>query len=343
MQVPNAGMTQNNNFTISLTIRVSLIKSAPMRKMLILLLASTITAQADNWIDNWTYDASSLVKAVYSDWHHNMPDTGMLPSFASFELTSNMGERHGGSTLGWQQYGLCVPLADPRRSGGAGIMFNASLNADVTFMDADGALHLDKNELYHISLPCAAILPRQNGDTVMFAVSPTLASDFVRNAHCFHVNLLFNYTVKHSETFSYSLGLGYSPEAMVYGIMPFFSFDWQISEDWALSMSAARVSLMRAMNERWEVGVFADVMGGSWAVETDYGTRMLRVRSFVMGATVEYDFSAPGQTKRIVTFSLGGTLATAADICRYNNDRDREVGHHYHPGVFVSGAVDFRF
>lgn len=314
-----------------------------MKKTLFLLMACVSVAHGDNWLDDWMDDASSMTKAVYSDWHHNMPDSGLLPSFVSFELTSNMGERHGGSTLGWQQYGLCVPLADPRRSGGAEVIFNASFNAELTFMDADGAFNLDRNELYKFTLPCAVILPRQNGDTVMAAVAPTLASDFVRNAHCFHVNFLFNYTIKHSETFSYSLGLGYSPDSAVYGMMPLIGFNWKMSDVWTMSLNGARFSVMRDMGDGLELGLFTDVMGGSWAVESEYGTRMLRVRSLVAGLTAVYDFSQPGETKRVVNLSIGSTVTTMAELCKYNNDHDREEGHHYHPGLFVSGAVDFRF
>ena len=70
---------------------------------------------------------------------------------------------------------------------------------------------------------------------------------------------------------------------------------------------------------------------------------MLRVRSLVVGVTAEYDFSEPAQTKRIVTCSIGSIVSTAVDVCRYNDDRDRDASHHYHPGLYVSAGVDSRF
>ncbi len=309
-----------------------------------MLLAVCPVAFADDWFNDWVDDAAVVAHAVYTDWHHNLPESGFMPSFASFELTTNMKEsHHGGSTLGWQKYGLCVPLADPRKSGGSDWMFNASLNADVTFMDADGAFDLQKNELYNINLPVAAIVPRANGDTIVAVVSPALASDFKSNAHSFHLNFLLSYSVKYSETFSYSVGVGHSPDATVYGLMPVFSFKWQMSPEWLVQMSGFRFSVLRQLDDRFSLGLFADGAGGSWAVSTEYGTRMLRVRSLVLGATAEYDFSKQGETKRIAAFSLGSTVATYAQFCRYNKDLDREEGHHYKPGLFVSGAVDFRF
>ena len=314
-----------------------------MKKTMAILLAVVSSAYAENWFNDWMDDASVMAQAVYSDWHHKLPESGFMPSFASFEMTSTMGERHGGSILSWQKYGLCIPLADPRRSGGSDWMFNASVNADITFMDANGAFDLRRSELYNITLPVAAIVPRQNGDTIVAVVAPALASDFVHSAHSFHLNFLLSYSVKHSETFSYSVGIGHSPDATIYGFMPVFSFNWQMTPVWSMQMSGFRYAVMRKMDEHLSLGLFADGAGGSWAVNTVYGTRMLRVRSLVLGTTAEYDFSKPGETKRIATLSVGSTVATSAQLCRYNSDLEREEGHHYHPGLYVAGAVDFRF
>lgn len=314
-----------------------------MKKTLVLLISLLSVAHADNWYNDWVDDVSVMTKAIYTDWHHDLPESGLYPSYASFEFTSNMGERHGGSTLGWQQYGLCIPLADPRKSGGADMMFNASLNADFTYMDADGDFDLKRNELYHLTLPLAAIFPRQNGDTFVAVVAPALASDFVHKAHSFHLNFLFTYSVKHSENFSYSFGIGHSPDAAIYGLMPFFSFDWQMNDEWAMRMSGFRFSVMRDMGAGLELGAFVEGAGGSWAVSSEYGTRMLRVRSMVAGVTAEYDFSKEGETKRVIALNVGSTIVTTAELCRYNSDLDEEEGHHYHPGLFVSGSVDFRF
>ncbi len=314
-----------------------------MKKALLLLLGMTSSAFAADWFDSMIDDTSDFAWTMYSDWHHKLPESGLFPSFFSFETVSNMGERHGASTLNWQKIGLCVPLADPRRSGGKDWMFNASLNSEITFMDADGEFDLRRNELYHFSLPISAMVPRDNGDMVIFAVSPAFASDFVHRAHSFHVNLLLSYRVEHSESLSYSVGIGHSPDATIMGFMPVFSFDWKMTPEWSMRLSGMRYSIMRDMGHGLELGVFADGAGGSWAVSTPGGTRMLRVRSLVAGVTAAYDFSRPGETKRLASLSVGSTLITSADLCYYNSDLDRVKGHHYHPGLYISGAVDFRF
>ncbi len=314
-----------------------------MKKTLALLLALAPSVWADGWFTTWVDETSDFAWSMYSDWNHKLPESGLFPSYFSLEGVSSMSERHGDSSLSWQKVGLSIPLADPRRSGGKDWNFNASFNAEVTFMDTCGAFDLRRNELYTLSLPLSVIVPEEDGDFLIFAVAPSAASDFVHRAHSFHVNMLLSYSVKYSETLTYSVGLGHSPDATVMGVMPVFSFDWKVTPEWNVKLNALRFSVMRDMGDGLSVGVFANGAGGSWAVNTEQGTRMLRVRSLVAGFTAEYDFSKPGETKRIVTMSVGSTLMTSADVCWYNSDLDRVEGHHYHPGLYVSSSVDFRF
>lgn len=314
-----------------------------MKKNLSILLALSSTVMAEGWFDAWLDNTSALAQELCSDWRHEMPETGMMPSFFSTEFTSNMGERHGGSTMSWQQYSLCLPLADPRRSGGSGWMFNASVNADVTFLKSQGSLDIRHNDLYHVALPIAAVVPRSNGDSMVFAVSPGFDSDFARSAHSFHWNMMGTYRVNYSDSFSYAVGLAYAPYSSEWSIMPVVAFDWHITPDWTLMLSGYSLRVMRDFGDGFSLGAFVKGAGGSWAVQQEQGTRLLRIRSLVLGATVEYDFSQPGQTKRIITCSVGSILTTAVDVCRYNSDRDRDESHHYHPGLYVSAGVDFRF
>lgn len=314
-----------------------------MKRIISLLLAFSPVSMADGLFSSWLDDTSSLAQEFGGAWRHEMPESGMMPSFVSAEYVSRMGERHGGSSLGWQQYSICLPLADPRRSGGDKWMFNASVNADVTVLDTSGSFDLKHNDLYHLSVPVTAIVSCRSGNNIIMAVSPSFDSDFAQSAHSFHLNLMASYRVQQSETFSYSVGLGYAPYAGAWSVLPLISFDWQMTPEWSLSLSRASLKAMRDMGHGFSLGAFVQSEGGSWAVETPNGTRLLRIRSLVAGITGEYDFSREGETKRIVTLSVGSTLATAADICEFNSDQDREDTHHYKPGLYISTSVDFRF
>ena len=314
-----------------------------MKWMLAILPALPSVALADAWYHEWKENTITMAQGLYDNWRHEMPESGFMPSFLSFEFTSNMGERHGGSEMSWQQYGINLPLADPRRSGGEDWMFNASFNAQVTVINTSGNLRLRRNDLYSFSIPIAAIIPQDGGDRIVLAVSPAMSSDFVHRAHSFHVNFLASYHVKYSDSFSYTIGLAHSPDATVWALVPVVNFDWKMNEDWRLSLSGFKATVLRNMGAGVDAGFFVQGSGGAWAVDQPQGTRMLRVRSLVAGAMAEYDFSRPGETRRIVSLSVGTTLATTADVCRYNSDLDEEERHHYHPGLYVSGAVDFRF
>lgn len=314
-----------------------------MKKTVALMLLTAVLAHAESWYDSWLENTSSMAQEICNNWRHEMPETGILPSFVSAEFSSNMGERHGGSRFGWRQVGVTIPFADPRRSGGEDWMFNASLNAEMTVMDAKGTLDFRNDEFYHFSLPVSAIIPRNNGNMYIFAVAPSLASDFVHAAHSFYVNLLASYNVKHNESLSYSIGLAYAPMSGTWSLLPVFSCNWQFEQNWEFRLKGYKISLMRDMGQGWDAGLFVQASGGSWAMDAEQGTRLLRVRSIVAGVTAEYDFSKPGQTKRMATLSIGSTLTTAVDVCEFNSDRDRDSGYHYHPGLYVSGGVDFRF
>ena len=314
-----------------------------MKNYVCLLLALCSPAVAEGWFDSWLDDTSAMAQELCSNWRHEMPETGMMPSYFSAEFTSNMGERHGDSKMSWQQYSLCLPLADPRRSGGEQWMFNASVNADVTFLKSTGSLDIRHNDLYHFSVPVAAIIPCEGGNRLVLAVSPTFDSDFARSSHSFHLNMMASYTRKASDSFTYSFGLAYTPYASSWSVMPVVACDWQITPDWMLTFSGYSLRIMRDMGDGFSLGAFVKGTGASWAVQQEPGTRLLRVRSLVTGVTAEYDFSQSGQTKRIITCSVGSILATAVDVCRFNSDQDREASHHYHPGLYVSAGVDFRF
>lgn len=288
-------------------------------------------------------NTSALAQALSHDWRHELPESGVLPSYFNVEYVSRMSERGGGSSISWQQYSMSFPLADPRRSGGENWMFGASFNADVTMLDKSGALHVQNNDLYHVSLPVSVFVPRSNGNMLVFAVSPAFNSDFDQREHSFHLNMQATCAIKKSERFSYSVGLSYAPYAADWNVLPVFAFDWQVDDDWKVSLSGFSLRAMRDLGRGLSAGLFVQGEGGAWAVSTPGGTRLLRVRSLVAGFSAEYDFSNKGESKRIVALSIGSTLATAVDVCKYNSDRDREESHHYQPGLYVSAGVDFRF
>ncbi len=289
--------------------------------------------------------ASGLASAQNASLcHMEMPETGLLPSAFSYEFASSMRERHNGSShFGMQNVQLTIPFTDPYKSSVRGWAVNAELSTTLTFVDAEGTLNLESDTLYKFTLPIAFIRTQPAGERLVLAAAPTVSSDLERGARCFDFGFLASYTKPIHENFSMSLGLASYPRFARYGLVPVFGFEWKPAEDWLVSLRGYRLSAMKTVTERFSAGVFASARGGVWSVQTERGARLLNVQSLVAGVTGEYDFSSAGQRKRIITASLGSTLATSVRFHECDRDRDADEAHHYRPGLFASFGVDFRF
>ncbi len=281
--------------------------------------------------------------AAESEWRHQLPETGLCPSYARLTAITRMGERHGGSHLSMLRGALTLPLADPRRSGIGEWCFNAQLDVEGTRVNVGGSLRLAHDDFFGLALPMSFLRPETNGNRLTLSLVPGVAADSSSLSEGWNLGAAVGYSVRRSETLRYGLGLYVSPRFAQHGIIPLFSFEWKPAQDWTVSLKNYRLSAMKSLSDKLEVGSFLAGTGGIWAAETPRGTRFFRVRSLVAGVRAEYDFSRVGQTKRILEFSIGSTLATSAGFCRRNGGKDAESLYHYKPGLYLSAGVDFRF
>ncbi len=277
-------------------------------------------------------------------WHYGMPDTGLLPSYGRFEWFTRMGERHGGnSELSMQSYGISVPFLDPRKTGWGETMVNLQFDAKVTILNTGGSLDLANEEMYNFALPITFITPMPNGRRWTYGLAPEVASDSDAAEKGFDLAAYAFYTVKQSEHFTYSLGLAASPRFAEYGVLPMMRFEWTPNDRWTVSLAGYQLQALYHATDRLSFGPFLASRGGIWSVGTERGDRIFRVRSLVAGAMFEYDFSRPGQTKRIITAAVGSTLTTNAQFLERNGRKDAYDNHHYKPALYISAGVDFRF
>ena len=207
-----------------------------------------------------------------------------------------------------------------------------------------GGFGLRKRELYDFALPLSLIRNYPSGNRLILAAAPTIASDFVKWDRALSMNGLVEYRIKASECFSYAFGVACTPRLVSWGLIPVASFEWQPCDNWNVKLGGARLTVMRDLPRGWSAGFFASGVGGSWAVSADDGnTRLFRVRSLVMGGMAEWDFSRPGQRKRIVNFAVGMPVLTTAEYCRFNASKKTLGKRHYGTGVYATAAIDFRF
>lgn len=278
-----------------------------------------------------------------STLHYSLPDSGMTPSFAEVTYISRMRQRHGGSDMSLQRVDVTLPLSDPRKSSWNKFHINAALDINFTNINAGGSLHLDHETMYNVAAPISLIYNRPNGNTLIFGVAPEIATDGDAIAKGMDLAAFAMYTIKHSENFKYTLGAAISPRFAVNGIVPFFGFEWTPNSQWTVQMKGYKMSALYHVNNKLSVGPFLSGEGGIWAVDTARGEELFRIRALIMGVTAEYDFSAPGETKRIMTFSIGTNVATHAEFLKRNADKDTVESHHYKPAFYISGGLDFRF
>lgn len=276
-------------------------------------------------------------------WTLRMPETAILPSYAKISYISRMGERHGGSHLGMQDYTVNVPFADGRRSHVGKWYYNVQANISATIMNVGGELDLRRDELMVFSLPISLIRPLENGNRLMVTAMPRYAGDVVSSAHAWDLALAAEYSVKKNEKLSYSVGLAASPRFADYVVVPYIAFRWQPTPDWMVRMRGYQLATLYKVNDRLQVGPAISNEGGAWMVSSSRGQRIFRVRSLALAGLAEYDFSAPGKSKRMLNLAIGATLATTAEYCRRSLGRDAIETRHYHPGFYVAGEVDFRF
>lgn len=282
--------------------------------------------------------------AQAGDWRYGLPDTGMAPSYGKVEIFTRMSERHGDkSDFSLQSYGLTIPFADPRKTGFGDTLLNVQLDAKLNVVNGGGSFRPENELLYNFSLPITFITPGQHNTRWTYGIAPEVAADSATFSKGTDALLYGFCTVKYSENFNYTLGLAASPRFSRYLVLPVLRFEWEPNERWTVDMKGYEVRAMYHATERLSFGPFVGGRVGMWAVETPRGARFLRVRSLVVGAGLEYDFSQPGQTKRIFTAAVGSTVATHAQYCERNADKDAYESHHYKPGFYVSAGVDFRF
>ena len=276
-------------------------------------------------------------------WSLRMPQTGLLPSYAKATYLTRMHERHGGSHMGMQDYTLNIPFVDGRRSHVGSWWYNVQGNATATLMDVGGSLDLRRDALFDFAIPVTLIHPLPKNRRLMLTAMPHYAGDGVHSAHAWDLSAVVDYAVKYSDTFAYSVGVAASPRFAQYAAVPYFFFSWNATQDWTVRLQGYQLTALYAVTERLRVGPSLSGEGGSWMVARPEGQRILRVRSLMAAMVAEYNFAAPGQSKRLFTASLGSTLATTAEICNRTARKESIETHHYKPGLAFSLEVDFRF
>lgn len=286
----------------------------------------------------------ACVSAAQAAWQYHLPETGLLPSAASYSFLAPGGERHHGEgSLGLQTVEMTLPFADPRRSNIGDWYINACLDMEFDHVSGTHSLGLDEQNLYAFTLPMSVIHPMEHGHRLILTAAPHLATDFNGSTRSFGMGGYAVYRFYNTERFEASAGVVCMPNETYWWFVPIAAFDWRPTQDWSVSLKGFRLQAMHQMGHGLSAGAFVRGIGGSWAVHGEDGTHLLRVRSMAAGARAEWDFSQEGQTKRILFADAGFSFFTMAEKMRFSDKRHATETHHYHPAPYISFGADFRF
>lgn len=279
-----------------------------------------------------------------SDWRYGLPDSGLVPDSFSYELISRADARDGESAFGMQQFGLSVPLSDPRKTGYKKWSLAFEFDAAITEVNTAGTITLDEETLYALNLPVALVRAYESGNRLTMALVPSLASDMGHTAGAFTLGALANYRIQHSETLSYSFGLAYSQRYDRNGIFPVLGFDWKINNDWTLSLSGLDLALEYQFTDQFKMGPFIGVSGNSWTIHTEDGQKWLRTQSVMLGLKGTYALpTEDGKAKNVIDFAVGSTIFSRVKIEEHNWSQNEQLKEYYEPSLYVSCGFNLKF
>lgn len=279
-----------------------------------------------------------------SDWRYGLPDAGLAPDSFSYEFINRADARDGESAFGMQQFGLSVPLSDPRKTGYQKWALAFEFDASITEVNTAGTITLDEETLYAVNLPVALVRAYESGNRLTLALVPSLASDMGHTDGAFTLGALANYRIKHSDSLSYSFGLAYSQRYDRNGIFPVIGFDWKIDQEWTLSLSGLDLALEYQFSEQFKMGPFVGLSGNSWTIHTDDGQQWLRTQSVMVGVKGAYTLSAEeGKAGNVIDFAIGSTIFSRMKIEEHSWSQNELMKEYYEPSLYVSCGFNLKF
>lgn len=277
-------------------------------------------------------------------WQYHLPQTGLLPSAVSASYVSQMGARHGEGSLGWSQLSLTIPFADPRCSNVGHWCFNVAMDVERTELDNHGTLPIGHHALWDISFPVTFIHGMAAEHRLVLGVVPHLATDFGDGGHSFEPGAFVDYRFVKTETLSVSAGLALAPLQTKWWVLPFFCVEKDLGNMWTFTWKGYDARLMCSLGHGMSVGAFVRGAGGAWATDTEAGSRLLRLRSLVAGLRFQGENSnAEGHTTSMLFLDVGSALMTRASLSRWDDRNNTVESRHFHPGLYLSAGLDFRF
>jgi hypothetical protein len=210
--------------------------------------------------------------------------------------------------VGLSQWALMSPIFFHKAESWA---FGAGFRYESTNLDFSDASVFDEDNLHSIDLPL--FFSKTQSDTLdwMVLFNPTVAGDFEHvTGDSFNYLALAGARWKRSETFEWFFGAVYTTGFDDDLFLPAIGFKWTPSDRSDLFFAGPYVRYRYSLSDSFDLILGGQMSGDRWNTEASYGERDLRLRSYRLSLTGQWNIAE----KHAVFASVGAELGREAEI-----------------------------
>lgn len=210
--------------------------------------------------------------------------------------------------VGLSQWALMTPIFFHKAESWA---FGAGFRYESTNLDFSDASVFDEDNLHSIDLPL--FFSKTQSDTLdwMLLFNPTVAGDFEHvTGDSFNYLALAGARWKRSETFEWFFGAVYTTGFDDDLFLPAIGFKWTPSDRSDLFFAGPYVRYRYSLSDSFDLILGGQMSGDRWNTEASYGERDLRLRSYRLSLTGQWNIAE----KHAVFASVGAELGREAEI-----------------------------
>ena len=210
--------------------------------------------------------------------------------------------------VGLSQWALMSPIFFHKAESWA---FGAGFRYESTNLDFSDASVFDEDNLHSIDLPL--FFSKTQSDTLdwMLLFNTTVAGDFEHvTGDSFNYLALAGARWKRSETFEWFFGAVYTTGFDDDLFLPAIGFKWNPSDRSDLFFAGPYVRYRYSLSDSFDLILGGQMSGDRWNTEASYGERDLRLRSYRISLTGQWNIAE----KHAVFASVGAELGREAEI-----------------------------
>lgn len=210
--------------------------------------------------------------------------------------------------VGISQWSIMTPIFYKK---GENWSFGAGFRYELSDLEFTDATMIDEDRLHSIDLPL--FLSKSQSETLdwMLLFNTTLAGDFEQvDSDALNYFSLAGARWKRSETFEWFFGAVYTTGFDDDLFLPAIGFKWEPDESSDLFFAGPFIRYRYSLNDTFDLILGGNLSGNRWNTEASYGERDLRLRSYRLSLTAQWNLAE----KQAIFASIGTEIARKAEI-----------------------------